>query len=433
MISVKWFRMKKTWLGLILLFLLQTSLAETMDLQVVAEQAIIDVVNPGGLGAIVAMDMRGQVIAQADQGNNNLEYPLAFNHRSTPGAVFRPITVLAALFNGVLDPEEQISDVGAFVQYNVESPLFCWLSLAEIQHHHNLNYIDAIFHDCYFFCYSLGARLGVDGERLSNFADTIGLTSTTGNETKSFVGNQQVLFDTAISLDEQETEIPLEVHSALIEYLSTISHHSLQELETCALNLMEMAVHNDTGFAYQNWESGIMQELRGKLLYEANKSEIDSIIEILSIIKWNGTNSIEVSNGQSRLIQCTPISIARVYTMIANGGFLYIDGSDQVVSDLSQSIGQYLPHIKEAIHGNRNRYTSLDEAQLTVSWITQNADNICSVLQLIEPSAEQTGEWYVCIAPYDAPEIVVVAYTEDCATGSAISLVDQFLKAYFAE
>jgi len=110
-----------------------------------------------------------QDIAQSKENvlcNRNIQgvYP--------PGSIFKLITAIAALEEGVVDLKSSIYCPG---YYELNNIIFkCWKETG----HGNQTFIEAIANSCNVFFYTMGQRLGID--RLNHYARMFGLGENTG-------------------------------------------------------------------------------------------------------------------------------------------------------------------------------------------------------------------------------------------------------------
>jgi penicillin-binding protein 2 len=160
------------------------------DLQSLAEKLLSD-----KKGAIVAMDPNnGQVLALASSPSfdpnlfisgidgetwnamaTSKDFPLqnrALSGQYPPGSVFKIIVALAALEEGVVDPEEEIFCGGA---YALGSQRYrCWKRYG----HGRVNLHRALVESCDVYFYTIGRRLGVD--KIAYYAKELGFGKATG-------------------------------------------------------------------------------------------------------------------------------------------------------------------------------------------------------------------------------------------------------------
>jgi len=107
--------------------------------------------------------------------STDTDYPLT--NRSvqgvySPGSIFKVVTAIAALEEGVTDRKRKIYCSGSF---ELAGQVFtCWKETG----HGSLSIVDAIAHSCNIYFYTLGKDLGI--ERFNKYMQTFGLGEKTG-------------------------------------------------------------------------------------------------------------------------------------------------------------------------------------------------------------------------------------------------------------
>ena len=94
-----------------------------------------------------------------------------------PGSIFKMVTAIAGLQEGVITPKERIYDTGIYPKGN--NP-HCWVYDSYHVGHGSLNVSQALEKSCNYYFYDTGWRLGL--ERLSAYANYFGLGRKTGIE-----------------------------------------------------------------------------------------------------------------------------------------------------------------------------------------------------------------------------------------------------------
>ena len=442
-------------------------------------------------GAIVVLDMNARVLGMASfpnfdpnlfiQGMNeeqrarmllderNPLFNNAIQASDTPGSVFKMCTALAALANGKLTLTEEISDLGKFHKYDItEMAPKCWIPLNQIHKHANQTVVEGLSHSCNYFFYTIASRLGStdesgDGQKLYEFATKLGLTTKTNidlpGEKRSVVGSQATLYDPNKPINgyDQDTWIPVQVKARLKEHLKGIGakynvDYSDERLDKCIKRLMDMAVYTDQGEKQYEWVRAIrpilMEELGMSMDMVWLQAVVGDIVLALNEVKWGGSNTIQTAIGQS-ITMTTPIAMARYVTAIVNGGYVYdvqlidsiisasgetIASFDQpvLVNDLSDEIGPYVEHIKAGMKG------VVDDEQGTATRYFSDwkyKDEIGGKTGTAEKSDldVESNSWFVCFAPYEKPEIVVVVYVPNGMSGARSSLAARNIVQYYLE
>ncbi len=96
-----------------------------------------------------------------------------------PGSTLKPLVGLAALEEGIIDPETEILDTGIYRYYETPQPS-CWLYREQGKTHGKETLSEALRDSCNIFFYDIGRRLGI--ERLGDYAHAFGLGEKTGIE-----------------------------------------------------------------------------------------------------------------------------------------------------------------------------------------------------------------------------------------------------------
>ncbi len=182
-----------------------------IDLQRVAEEALEKTINQirlssankknnqgadvGG-GSVVVQDIKtGEILAMANYPTFN---PKTFNRdfdelckdKSNPllnraisgiyppGSVFKMLTTIAALEDGVIDANTLIEDKGKYEYY--DRVFNCWIYSETGDTHGKVDAANALKNSCNYYYYEVGKRLGVD--RIVDYAQKMRLGKKTGIE-----------------------------------------------------------------------------------------------------------------------------------------------------------------------------------------------------------------------------------------------------------
>ncbi len=160
------------------------------DLQLYGENLLFDkkgsiIVSDPNSGEILALVNRPSFnpnlfadgISHSDwqRLSSDAEYPLT--NRSvqgvySPGSIFKVVTAIAALEEGVTDRKRQIYCSGSFELAN--QVFTCWKETG----HGSLSIVDGIAHSCNIYFYTLGKDLGI--ERFNKYMQKFGLGEKTG-------------------------------------------------------------------------------------------------------------------------------------------------------------------------------------------------------------------------------------------------------------
>ena len=104
-----------------------------------------------------------------------------------PGSTFKPCTAIAALTQGIINPEYKVKCEGVFTKYAADGYApECWI-WAEGYTHDEESVTYAIRDSCNYFFYTIANELGVDS--MGEFAHNFGLGVSTGIELVEATGN----------------------------------------------------------------------------------------------------------------------------------------------------------------------------------------------------------------------------------------------------
>lgn len=118
--------------------------------------------------------------AKLDEYNqNSAQFNRAIQATYAPGSIFKMITAMAGLQEGVISTTETINDTGVY-PYGEKINPHCWYYDSYGRGHGRLNVQRAIEQSCNYFFFETGRRLGLD--KLSAYANYFGLGRQTGVE-----------------------------------------------------------------------------------------------------------------------------------------------------------------------------------------------------------------------------------------------------------
>ncbi len=348
-------------------------------------------------GAIVVMDPRnGEVLASASypsydpnwftQGltSEQSEYlfgeeandttPLrnkAVSARYAPGSIFKPLTAVAGVSEGVVEIDEIVNDhgdSGYYYFYSVDedgktvvqkqgAPR-CW-SYRDHSAHANINLTQALTYSCnYYFC-ELANRMGID--TLNEWIGKFGLDEKTNieltGETSGVGGGQKVLFDNELtdsegelSISGQKTSLPVLIYNRIRERLREyVTRRSMeideQAIKSCALKLMMLQDGNGLDGKGPDIRRIMSDELGIPEGYSITQNWTSEIVTLLNEIQWKPTQTIRAGFGQGTTL-VTPIAVARYISAIANEGTVYdanivdriVDKSGNVIEDINADV-----------------------------------------------------------------------------------------------
>lgn len=215
-----------------------SSVVLTIDsnLQRVAEEALKNTINKianGGFsetidtqaGSVVVMKVdTGEILAMASYPDfepekfvggisvsdwnsyrDNENKPLlnrAIQSQYAPGSIFKMVTATAGLETGAITIQEKIQDTGVY-WYSEDYQPVCWIYTSYKRGHGYLNVTGAIKNSCNYYFYELGKRIGID--TLSKYASYFGLGKKTGIELPSESSGTLASKETKTKISPQST------------------------------------------------------------------------------------------------------------------------------------------------------------------------------------------------------------------------------------
>jgi penicillin-binding protein 2 len=322
----------------------------------------------------------------------------AISRQYPPGSVFKLVTAAAALQEGVISPFRRLNAPGEITIPNRFAPLdpgraqtfVCW----NREGHGSLNMYGALANSCDIYFYKVAGGFNQDGE----VVDGVGVDLLSAYSVEWGFGRTQGI------------ELPLEA----------------------AGNIPTQA-----------WK----RQTQGE--------------------PWSTGDDYNMSIGQG-FVTSTPMQVAQMAAIVANGGFLYrptiihhvTDEYGNIVQPFEPTVlnavnldreyidviaeGMRLVNVEEDPSGNLGggigtaaRVDWLDQYGITTAGKTGTAeycDNIAIERRWCkEGEILPTHSWYVGYAPFENPEIVVVAFIFNGGEGSAWSapIVRDVMEAYF--
>lgn len=374
--------------------------------------------------------------------NDSATSPLfnkAISSIAEPGSVFKMVTGLAGLMEGVITPEWHIDCQGIYTE-GIETGRGpkCWV-YPYFSQHQGENIVKALKDSCNYYFFNVARMLGIDG--INKWSDMFGLTSKTGveltGEATGHVASPKVLFDNAKEIARQLTYKPYLVKESIKKQLNiyglilnkVFTDEQLEKAATRIVMLVEPTTEE------QQYGPHIRTILREELGINENityarrwHSEISTM---LYEIKWNPTQTVLTGIGQS-VTAVSPIAVARYIAAIANGGTVYKASIINKVTDnngniiyqntptVFNSLGDtkdYLSLIKEGMrevispedHGTAAKYFKDFEYRTDMAAKTGTA-------QVSNINIENTS-WFVAFTPFENAEIAIAVYIPNGLSG----------------
>jgi len=449
----------------------------------------LSTIKKAGTGSIVVLDINsGKVLAMASYPSfdpNKLMSPLsqadfdalfgpdsnmptlnrAVASRLAPGSIFKMATGLAGLMEGKITTTTQISDQSPYTNYVsgeiiTQNAPSCWISPSHIADHANLTVSGALTVSCNFFFFTVADRLGID--KLNAWATELGLSAATGielpGELVSHVGGQEVLYDSAKPVAQQESSLPNFVKKAIVNYLREIltwrgTQVDETALDTCADHLLKLQMGSGTSQEFGPDIRRILSEDLG-IPIGITRSEgwAERINSMLTELQWKPTMTIRAGIGQASTL-VTPIAVARYAAAFGNGGTVYnVHIVDRVLDENGSVIKLYEPTVYNKIdappaywdaireglkgvvspedHGTAEK--AFSKAFKDDGYLSQiiGKSGTAQISASNNVDIEDTA-WFVTLLPREKPEIVIITclpygYSGSLAGGPAVEEITRF-------
>nr|MBN1229449.1 penicillin-binding protein 2 [Anaerolineae bacterium] len=406
------------------------------DLQQAAQEALVDMINqlkvtnPDNLigydrGVVIATNPRtGEILAMVSWPTydnsrfaRNIDYtyyeqvlrdplrPLfnqAVNSQYPPGSIFKVITATGVLEEGVVTPEYEITDPGLILledRYYPNDPgraqpFVCWLE----QGHGSVNFIEGIAWSCDVYFYKVGGGyqdevpVGLGITRLGAWMSFFGLGQQTGielaGEAAGFIpspdwkrivwGESWSTGDTYNSAFGQGYVLATPLH--MINALNTIINDGIQAKPTLIREILDTEGRVIAGF--EPVLHDIREEIRAYWLEQYGEFYPETLSDTLSYVRAGMRAAVTIEGGTARTAQ-----------------------------------NDYLPYVPIAGKTGTAEF----------------CDNIAASLDQCFYGNWPAHAWFMAYAPYENPEISVIAFVYNGGEGSAIALpvAAEVMDAYF--
>ncbi len=151
---------------------------------------------------------------------------------------------------------------------------------------------------------------------------------------------------------------------------------------------------------------------------------------------WIPEDIASASIGQA-VVQITPLQLARAYAVFANGGYLVTPHLADMNIDWTASNYRQKVDIQPSTLATIRRGLRKVVQSGTGSRVNLNLPNLPPVAGKTGTAEDSSGgsdhAWFVCFAPYEQPEIVVVAFAQNTPGGGsvhALPMARQILKEW---
>ena len=371
---------------------------------------------------------------------NDTRTPLlnkAIASKAAPGSIFKMVTGLAGLAEGVINRNTIIHDNVIFTDgIDERSAPRCYLSSG----HGDVDIVKALEVSCNYYFYTVASRLKIDA--LNNWAEKFGLTSKTGiqlpGEAIGQIGGQSVLYDNTKDVNNQKTSKAILVYNKIAEYLKADCEKSNitpddAKIASAANNIIKLV--GTTSEVGPEIRRIMREELGISETVNLQKLWYKDISDLLYDITWNQLLTVTTGIGQGVSL-ITPIEAVRYIAAIANGGTVFNANLIAKTADANGKVTETEPSV----------YYKLNVSQSYLSYIQQGMVKVVSdedggtaastfaTFKYKNQIAGKTGtsqtgykgtnvdientSWFVCYAPKDDPEIAIVVYLPRGYSGS---------------
>jgi len=330
-----------------------------------------------------------------------------------PGSTFKMAVAFAALDTGVTTVDEKYLDPGIYPYTRQRNWLWPrtqgWVNVS-----------DAIKYSTDTYFYEMGRRMGID--KIVEYAKKFGLDQKTGielYEAKGVIASPQYKREYYLGLIKSMVKTDTNPDGVITEeqyqkIVEIIDKGNLSDYNTF-LQLEKMGI-KDTKLQRKLWE----------MMYYAKH--------------WSLTDTCSAAIGQGDN-QFTPLEIASYVSTLINGGIRYkLHLVDKIVSPDGKIVEETKPEVLDRIHIPK-KY--LDAIKLGMKGVTERGGTASGAFRNFPiPVGGKTGTaevvgranyaWFVGFAPYDDPQIVVVAVIYQGGHGSYAGYVARdIFDAYF--
>ncbi len=449
-----------------------------------------DKLNLAKSGALVVMDVKtGNVLAMANYPSYDANLftngisetamkelskdpgtPLfnkAISSKGIPGSIFKMVTGMGGLMEGVTTLDRTISDQKEYRKYVQENYVgqvpACWINPYNLQKHANLNLEYALAQSCNYYFYTVADEMGIDN--VVKWSENFGLTKPTNieltGEAVGQVGNQDVLYDPTKPLNKQKTSLPTLVRAQIMGYLEkygedlgvTYTNEQIAQTTDKLIALVTPVLLQPGNLTLgEQITTVLFEELDITARTSRNRGWHNEINQSLQQLKWNPNQTITAGIG-TNFTAITPIAVARYISSLVNGGTVY---NAHIVDQVTDQDGNVIEEIEPVV------YNKIEAPEEYFSTIKQGMKDVVSddefggateafknedgtEWKYVNDIGGKTGTgrvsevelennaWFVAFAPYDDPQIAVVSYIPNGYSGASAAPAARSILEYYLD
>lgn len=393
-------------------------------------------------------------------------YNKAIKSKGAPGSIFKMVTALAGLEEGVITRSEKISDQSPFTEYLTDdqkksgaTPFDapkCW-AYPHLGNHQNLDVEAALKVSCNYFFSKVAYDLKI--ERLNKWAGKLGLDSLTNieldGEAQGQIGGQDVIFDKEKDISEQRISRPRLVFNRIKERLTYFCNRldleaDEEAIDSCARKLVLLVDPNKREIGEQVRQI-MSDDLSIPKAVNQRNMWFQVITNLLYQLYWTPVETARTGFGQS-LMLVTPVAAARYISALVNGGHVYdAHVVRRVVDDEGKTMLETKPKVFEELNANpeniRLIQLGMQEAVSEEDGGTAGAafrnykynkqiGGKTGTAQIGNQTTNidiENTSWFAAYAPRDNPEIAIIVYIPYGYKGAWSSSAVQDIVTYYMD
>ncbi|MEG0371417.1 MAG: penicillin-binding transpeptidase domain-containing protein, partial [Clostridium sp.] len=356
-----------------------------------------------------------------------------------PGSILKPFVGVAALEEGLAEPDTKILDTGVYNKipgYNGA----CWIYNTKRQTHGLVNVSEAIEVSCNIYFYEVGRLLGY--ERFTKWAAKFGLSvdPETGEKPKSGIEIEESPGEVGSDIKYKKTNLVLFMND-ILDKISTIDHGGYSITKgTDEYKTIEVMIENNEYDKTKLEAIGI-----------TNTKALRYIKQKVNLFKSEANNAGELANlsiGQGATL-LTPLQMIGAMNTILNDGKRYSTHLVKEVLNTDGSLKREIPpellnefkispENKEAILKGMKDVTGGEHGTAASTFAgfpipTGGKTGSASVGDIQKENGRNAYGWFMGFAPYDNPEISIIVIIYDAGSGSYSAPVarDVFQQYFF--